>query len=350
MGKIIKTMGVWCLGLALCWAAFPAGVSAKTIQLTYSNFFPPSHVQSQLAEEWCRELEQRTDGKVKISYYPGGTLTKAPQCYDGVVNRLSDIGMSCLLYTRGRFPLMDVINLPFGNPSGEFATAAFNEIYDEFKPQELSDTKVMFLHAHGPGFIHTAKKPVHKMEDLKGLKLRSPGTLSVMVKALGATPVSMAMPDTYQALQKGVVQGSIYPEETNKGWKMAEVIDYSIVNYSTAYSVGFFVVMNKDVWNDLPADVQKTIDALNLEYASKHGKAWDTSDYEGIQFNMRQGNTMIGIAEKESERWKKATEPVFDAYLEKCEKRGVSGEKALTFLRDRLKAYNAGDFESAYIQ
>ncbi|MDY0222333.1 MAG: TRAP transporter substrate-binding protein [Desulfobacterium sp.] len=323
--------------------------SAKVVNLTYSNFFPPSHVQSKLAQSWCDEVEKQTNGEVKISYYPGNTLVKAEQIYDGVVTGRTDIGMSCLLYTRGRFPLMDVINLPFGNPSGRFATAVFNEINDHFKPAELADTKVMFLHAHGPGLIHTQKKEVRTMEDLKGLKLRSPGSVAGMLKALGATPVSMPMPEVYQALQKGVVEGAVYPEETNKGWKMGEVTRYTIACYPTAYSVGFFVVINKDKWNALSDSARIAIQKINQEWASKHGVAWDESDYEGVSLSLGLGNTMIGIAPDEALRWKEAITPVFDTYLEKAEKRGVPGKKALKFLNDRLDVYNQGNFESDYL-
>ena len=82
----------------------PGTAWAKEINMTYSNFFPPSHIQSKLAESWCRQVEERTKGEVKISYYAGNTLVKAAQIYDGVVSGRTDIGMSCLLYTRGRFP------------------------------------------------------------------------------------------------------------------------------------------------------------------------------------------------------------------------------------------------------
>ncbi|ACN16573.1 TRAP-type C4-dicarboxylate transport system, periplasmic component [Desulforapulum autotrophicum HRM2] len=335
--------------LLSAFSVLSGSASAKEVNLTYSNFFPPSHVQSKLAQSWCEAVEKRTNGEVKISYYAGNTLVKAAQIYDGVVTGRTDIGMSCLLYTRGRFPLMDVINLPFGNPSGRFATAVFNELYDQFKPAELSDTKVMFLHAHGPGLIHTQKKEVKTMADLKGLKLRSPGSVAGMIKALGATPVSMPMPEVYQALQKGVVEGAVYPEETNKGWKMGEVTDYTIACYPTAYSVGFFVVMNQAKWDALSDGAKTAIQAINHEWAAKHGAAWDESDYEGVTFSLGLGNAMIGIAPDEALRWKEAVTPVFDTYLEKTEKRGVPGQEALKFLNDRLDTYNQGNFESSYL-
>ncbi|MFO7753629.1 MAG: TRAP transporter substrate-binding protein [Desulfobacteraceae bacterium] len=348
MTRAMRLFVMCCLSMVAAGLVMPASGFAETYEFTYSNFFPPSHIQSKLAKSWCEEVEKRTDGKVSITYYDGSSLTKPSQTYDAVVSQRADIGMSCILYTRGRFPLMDVINLPFGNPGGKFATAAFNELYDKFEPEEFSDTKVMYLHAHGPGLIHTKNKPVHSMEDLKGMKIRSGGPVADIVKALGANPVSMPMPDTYQALQKGVVEGACYPEETNKGWKMGEVIDYSIACYDTAYSTGFYVVMNKDKWNSLPADVKKTMEQVNAEWAEKHGKAWDTSDYEGIRYTLSLGNSIIGIEEDEAEKWKKAVKPVFDKYLKGTEKRGVPGKEALDYLNGMVEEYHKGKFESKY--
>ncbi|WP_034622405.1 TRAP transporter substrate-binding protein [Desulfovermiculus halophilus] len=338
-------LGAWIVGLCI-----PGTVWAGSHSLTYSSFFPPSHVQSKLAKAWCEEVKERTGGKVSIYFYPGQTLTKADQTYDGVVTGRSDIGMSCLLYTRGRFPLMDVINLPFGNPSGEFATAAFNELYDKFQPNELSDVKVLYLHAHGPGLMHTVNTKVSSLGDLKGLKLRCPGSVAETVKALGAVPVTMPMPEVYQALQKGVVDGAVYPLETHQGWKMGEAVDFTTANYSTAYSVGFFVVMNSQKWNALPAEIQETIEEINAEWAVKHGKAWDRSDMEGVRFTLRAGNSILGQGPKEADRWAKAVQPVFDSYIQMTEDKGVPGEEALSFLRQCLEKYRQGDFDSQYME
>ena len=343
----MSILGIWIIGLA-AGAMLSGSAFAKSVNMTYSNFFPPSHVQSQLAESWCKAVEARTGGEVKISYFGGNTLVKAAQIYDGVVTGRTDIGMSCLLYTPGRFPLMDVINLPFGNPNGRFATAVANELYQKFQPKELDDTQVMFFHAHGPGFIHTQKKEVHNLADLKGLKIRSTGSIAGMIKAFGAVPVSMPMPEVYQALQKGVVQGAIFPEETNKGWKMGEVVDYSIACYPTAYSVGFFVVMNKDKWAALSDGAKKAITEINHEWATKHGQAWDQSDYEGMAFSLALGNAIVGIAPDEAAQWKAAVQPVFDTYVEKAEKREAPGKEALQFLNEQLEAFSKGKFQSAY--
>jgi TRAP-type C4-dicarboxylate transport system substrate-binding protein len=319
----------------VCSGSVQAG---PTIKLTYSNFFPPTHIQSQLAEAWCKEVEKRTNGRVEVQYFPGQTLTKANQCYDGVVTGLSDIGFSVLAYTRGRFPVMEVVDLPLGYPSGVVATEVVNEVYQHFKPKELSDTEVMYLHAHGPGLLHTKGKAVRKLEDLKGLKIRAHGTSAKVVLALGGTPVAKPMPETYQMLQKGVVDGAMYPLEANKGWKLGEVTDYCTAAFSAAYTTSFFVVMNKEKWNSLPADVQATIRQINKEWVVKHGQAWDTSDFVGLRYFLNQGNEILGLDDKEQERWKEAVAPVIDEYAEEMNKKGFNGKEIVDFAVNSLHA------------
>ncbi|MCB2192250.1 MAG: TRAP transporter substrate-binding protein [Deltaproteobacteria bacterium] len=306
------------------------------IKLTYSCFFPPTHIQSKLAQAWAKEVEKRTKGKVKIEYYPGQTLTKAKQVYDGTVQGMSDIGFCLFGYNRGRFPLMEVVDLPLGYPSGKVATQVANEVYKKFKPKELDDVQVMYLHAHGPGLLHTKDKAVHKMEDLKGLKIRSHGTTAKVVEALGGTPVAMPMPELYQALQRGVVDGGMYPIETNKGWRMAEVVKYCTENYSNAYTTTFYVVMNKDKWNSLPKDAQEVIMQINEEWIPKHGAAWDKSDQVGREFMLKKGRKFIKLTPEEAARWKKATDPVLDAYAKETSAKGVPAKEALEFTQKKL--------------
>ncbi len=313
---------------------------AAPIKLTYSNFFPPTHIQSKLAESWCKEVGKRTNGRVKVEYYPGQTLTKAAQCYDGTVTGISDLGFSVLAYTGGRFPVMSAIDLPLGYPNGKVATAVINDVYRHFMPKELLDTKVMYLHAHGPGLIHTRDKMVAKLEDLQGLKLRGHGTSAKFQKALGATPVSAPMPERYQMIQKGVVQGASYPFEANKGWRLGEVTDYAVAAFSAAYTTSFFVVMNRDKWNSLPSDIQSIIEEINDEWVIKHGEAWDASDMEGIGYFLSQGGVIIGLNKKEAARWKKAVRPVIDDYIEDMNKKGFDGKEIVDYTMKTLEKYS----------
>ena len=335
--KIFLFFLIAIIGIAFMTVGAYKAQAQQTIKLTYSNFFPPTHIQSKLAEAWCKEVEKRTQGKVKVEYYPGGTLTKAKQCYDGVVTGQSDVGFSVLAYTRGRFPVMSAVDLPLGYTSGKAATKVVNAVYEKFQPKELKDTEVMYLHAHGPGLIHTKGKAVRKLEDMKGLKLRGHGTSAKVVKALGGTPVPKPMPATYQMLQKGVVEGGVFPFEADKGWKLGEVTDYITADFPAAYTTSFFVVMNKDKWNSLPQGVKQIIRGINKEWAKKHGEAWDSSDMEGIYFFLNQGGEIIGLDAKESLRWKKAVAPIIEEYIQVLNKKGFNGDEIVGYTMQTLE-------------
>jgi TRAP-type C4-dicarboxylate transport system substrate-binding protein len=198
----------------------------------------------------------------------------------------------------------------------------------------------MYLHAHGPGLIHTKDKPVKKLEDMKGLKLRGHGTSAKYQKALGAIPVGKPMPECYQMIQKGVVEGASYPFEANKGWRLAEVTKYCTAAISAAYHTTFFVVMNKDKWASLPVDVQRIIESINREWEVKHAEAWDSSDLVGVQYFLSKGGTIIGLDSKESDRWRQAVAPVADAYVADMKKKGFSdAQKYVDFVKSSLERY-----------
>jgi TRAP-type C4-dicarboxylate transport system substrate-binding protein len=307
--------------------------------LTYSIFFPPTHGQSKAAVAWAKEVEKRTKGQVRITTFPGGTLTPAHQVYDGVVKGISDIGMSCFAYTRGRFPIMEAVELPHGYQNGTVATRVATEFYRRMKPQELDDVKVLYIHAHGPGLLHT-KQPVHSMNDLKGMKIRSTGLSAKVVQVLGGVPVAMPQPATYEALQKGVVEGTFTPIETLKGWKQAEVVQCTTECTSVGYTTAMFVVMNMEKWNALPKDIQETISAINDEWVDVHGKVWDDSDNEGRQYTLSLGNTIIPLADDESKRWTEAVRPIIDDYIAAMEQETLPGKKAVDLIRLLIEQYS----------
>ncbi|MCP4682310.1 MAG: TRAP transporter substrate-binding protein [Desulfobacterales bacterium] len=287
---------------------------AEPIKLTYSIFFPPTHGQAIAAMDWAKEVEKRTKGKVQITTFPGGTLTKAPQCYDGVVKGISDIGNSCFAYTRGRFPVMAAVDLPMGYPNGKVASRVADGFAKSVNPKELQDVKVLYVHAHGPGLLHT-KKPVKTIEDLEGMKIRATGLSSKVVKALGAVAVAMPQGGTYEALQKGVVEGTFGPIEVLKGWKQAEVIKSTTECYGVGYTTAMFVVMNIDKWNSLPADVKKVFDEVSAKWVDVHGAVWDSSDKKGKEYTLSLGNKLIPLSKSENAKWRKAVEPVINDYI-----------------------------------
>ena len=309
---------------------------AKSFNFTFATFFPAPHRAYIVVTEWGKEIEKRTDGRVKITFFPGSTLTPGDKCYDGVIRGISDFGMADLAYTRGRFPLTEVFYLPLGYKNALAATKMVNAFYKKSRPKELDETKIMFFHAHGPGIIHT-KKPVHKLEELKGMKIRSHGMSTKIVSALGATPVAMPMSDSYDALQRGVTDGIICPMEALEGWKLGEVVKSTTQDFSCAYTSAFFVTLNKEKWNSLPPDTQKIIEKVNEEWIEPLGKIWDEIDKSGREFTLKLGNQIISLSKEEEEKWTKATKPLLDEYVTTMKAKGLPAEEALKFCQDYLK-------------
>lgn len=339
MNKLRRTM---LLGSALVLlavgGAIPVLAADKPIEISFSNFFPAPHNNSILAEEWAKAVAEKTAGKVKVTLFHGGTLTPAAQVYDGVVKGVSDMGMSVLSYTRGRFPLTEIIDLPLGYKSGYAATKIANAYLNKFQPKEFADTQVMFLHAHGPGVLHT-KKPVTNMADLKGMKISCTGLSAKIADKLGAVPVAAPMPERYDSIQKGVTEGGLFPLESLKGWKLGEVVQNTTLNFGSAYTTCFFVVMNKDKWASLPTDVQNAIQEINQEFIEKFGKSWDQIDKEGLDFSASKGVKTLTLSAEEDGKWGAAVRPILDEYVTNMKGKNLPGQEALAFCQDELKKF-----------
>jgi TRAP-type C4-dicarboxylate transport system substrate-binding protein len=335
---LLTILFVVCFLFSLTFVLVPSA-NAKTINLTYSNFFPPTHGHAIQGANMIKEIEKRTNGRVKISYFPAGTLTKAPVCYDGVVKGISDIGQSCFAYTRGRFPLMEAVDLPFGYKSGKIATKVAYEFYKKMNPKELRDVKVLVIHAHGPGVL-AAKKDVNSLSDIKGMKIRCTGLSSKLAKYLGAAPVAMGQGAAYEALQKGVVEGTFCPIEVLKGWKQGEVIDHVIETKSLGYTTAMFVVMNKKKYESLPPDIKKVFDEVGEEWVDVHGDVWDFADRAGLKFVIELGKNIHGLSPAQEKKWIQSISPIIFEYQSKMEKKGLPGKKAVKLLRDLVAKYN----------
>ena len=346
-GKLIAILLTFILVASSLFGAC-AAPPPEVIELSYSNFFPPTHFHSILAEEWAKEIEARTDGRVKITYYPGGSLTPAPQVYDGVVEGISDIGMSVLAYSMGRFPASELVDLPHAYPNGWVATKVANDYYQEFKPAEFNDVHVLYFHAHGPGVVFTTEKPVRKMEDLQGLVIRSTGVGAKIMEALGAEGYGASQGEAYDLMAKGTIDGSFTPREVLKGWKQAEVVKYVTGCYDVGNTANMFVVMNKDKWSALPEDIKTTITQVSEDWIEKHGMVWDYYDKVGIDFFLTfSDREVIELSSEEMARWvEAAVEPLIDAYISEKTAMGLPAEDYQQYLLDRV-SYWSGKSPSA---
>jgi TRAP-type C4-dicarboxylate transport system substrate-binding protein len=157
------------------------------------------------------------------------------------------------------------------------------------------------------------------------------------VEALGGVPVAMSQGGTYEALQKGVVEGTFSPIEVLKGWKQAEVVKYTTECYSVGYTTTMFIIMNLDKWNALPDDVKTVFEEVSEKYVNIHGEVWDSTDKEGREYTKSLGNQIIRLSAKESARWRKAVEPVIDDYMKKTPYGGVYVESIRYLMRKHSK-------------
>jgi TRAP-type C4-dicarboxylate transport system substrate-binding protein len=335
---IVCFVVVICLGFMI--TVLPSGKAhAKEINLKVANFFPPPSNQSQILEEFCRDLEKRTGGAVKIDYFAGGSLLRPTAMFDGVISGIADIGYSHVYYTSGRMPVTEAVGLPLGYPSAWVAGQVLNEFYEEFKPKEFDKVKVLLMNTSTPSAIATAKKPVHMLEDLKGLTLRAPGIAGEVIKALGATPAPTPMPEVYDAIAKGVLDGEASNFETLATFRFAEVVKYSTSVWQITNPYPFYLVMNKNSYAKLPPDIRSIFDELVGEYKQRYQLRWNAVDFAGKAFGKEKGVTFIELTEGEAERWVNAVQPVIDGYVNNMVKKGFSEAEVrgyIEFLRDRI--------------
>jgi TRAP-type transport system periplasmic protein len=312
--------------------------SEDVIKLKYATFMPPAMAGGLLQDAWCKEVEKRTNGKVKFSYHPGGTLTPANQAYEAAVRGITDVSVMTQQYNAGRFPLTEALYLPLGIRTATQATKLILAWYDKFKPKEYDDVKIMFLFCGGPGQFVTLKPNAASINDLKGVKIRAAGDSAKIVAAMGAVPVSIPLADSYEGLQRGVIAGSALPTESLKSWKFGDLFKSMQINDGVGYASALGVVMNKKKWESLPADIQKTIEQVNREWAIKTGEAWTAMDKAGVDYGVSKGMKVYEIPAAEEAATKEKMKPILDGYVANMKKLGLPGEESLKFCLDFVKA------------
>lgn len=312
----------------------------QPIKLKYSNFLPATHPFTALGAQFCEEIKKRTNGRVEITYYPGGILTSATKVYEGVVNGVSDMGLSHIGYTRGRFPVTEVLDLPVGYASGYVATQVKDDFYNKYKPKEWNDVHVLHFFAPGPQIIATKTKPVKVLEDLKGMKIRGAGRIGDTAKALGATPVPVEMPDAYDGLQRGVVDGIMDAMETWRGWKLGELVKHATLSQRGAGLVfTFYVIISKDKWDALPDDIKTIFSQVSSEWKEKYSVTSNQLDINGRDFFKEKGGQLYALSDEEVKKWQKASQAVLEQYAKDLEAKGVKKAETdgyLKFIQERI--------------
>ena len=304
-----------------------AGQASAKITLTYNQYFPPTHMASQLSDAWCKEIEKRTNGEVQFQFYAGGQLLKAQQVFDGVVRGIADIGFSNLAYTRGLFPEMEICDLPLGMPSGWVSTHVADAYYKKYQPKEFDKVKVLNFSASGPNLVSTLSQPVRTLQDLKGQTLRATGRIADTATALGATARPMEIGETYEALSHNVISGVMLPLETMKGFRLGELLKYCTADWQVGNVYTFYAVMNKDKWKSLPDNIKKVFEEVNAEWVEKWAQGWNDIDRGGAEYFKSKGGTVIQLSDEEAALWTKAVEPVIETYINEMVSKGLSQEE-----------------------
>jgi len=321
-------------------ASAPAKTT-QTVELKLAHFFPATHpAEKELVQPWAKAIDAATEGRVKITSYPGQTLLQADGVYDGVVNGVADLGLSCFSYTRGSFPVSEVFELPgIKYVNSKAASKVAWEGIKQINPKEVQDTKLMMVFTTGPGDLYT-KEPVRALKDLKGLEIRATGLSAKSLAALGATPVAMAQSEAYEALSKGVVKGNLGPVEVLQGWKQAEVTKY--VTFSPfLYNNLFYITMNQSKWTSLDPKDQKAIEAVNEKFFEEVAmNLWDAQNESALKYAAEKGMEVITLSQAEQDQWISLIKPIQDDYVAQMNQKGEPGQEILDKVKSLADQYN----------
>ena len=305
-----------------------AAFSQGTITLKYANFPPATTFPCVQMERWAKEVEKRTNGKVKIQTFPGGTLLPAKNIFDGVISGMADIGNFAMSYQPGRFPISEAVDLPIGFESAKSASLALYDLIEKYNPKEFEQVKILTLFTCPPANIMT-NKPVKSLKDLKGMELRVPGTAVDILKNLGGNPVAMPQSDTPEALQKGVVKGHISSMEVLKDFNYAAYTPYATI--ANLWVVTFAVVMNKDKWASLPEDVKKVFNDMRREQAEWTGNYVDDHVKEALDWSKQQYKDfqIFELPARDKAEIPKLLKPIIDSYVKKVNALGLPGDQII---------------------
>jgi TRAP-type C4-dicarboxylate transport system substrate-binding protein len=300
----------------------------KPIELRFSMFVSTEHLTyTQVWSPWAQDLERRTQGRVKVIFYPSETLGKAKDHYNMAVTGVADVALTILGYTPGRFPLSEIIELPILWPSGAIGSRVAWEVYEKYMKKEFSDVKLIQFGIVDPYHVMTAKKPVKSLADMSGLRLRSGNPRQAeMVRAWGASPINLTVADTYDSLQKGMVDGVFLNYSALRDYKLDEQLhNYTSLNFGAGQSA---VVMSLKAWNSFPPDIQKIVDELSGSGLSvKVGAVFDKAAEIGFEQALKKGNKAYTLSEKERTAFVEKTKPIVDKWMENAEKKGLPGKQ-----------------------
>ncbi|MFC1823086.1 TRAP transporter substrate-binding protein [Thermodesulfobacteriota bacterium] len=311
----------------------PVKAADKPIKLKFAYWMSTKHSLHSVFEKYAKEVKELTNGRVQITLYPGGALGGPRQQWDMAVGGITDISFFMPGYTAGRFPLTTVFDLPLLlGYSSTVNTAIAQGVFEEYIEREYKDAKMLFFFVSEPFTFHTSKKKINSMADIKGLKFRSSGAVqSAMVKALGGSPVTLPITEVYTSLEKGVIDGVVTAFTAMVGYRLFDVVKYSINAGITATPMA--VAMNKKTWNSLPPDVKKILDNMRMRYAFECSTKYDGDVKKALALGKSKGKVIYPLPAAELARWEQKLAPVYGQWEKDMKKKGLPGSEVLGKIR-----------------
>jgi TRAP-type transport system periplasmic protein len=328
---LLKTSAAVALG-----APALSGLAQQAVTLKFHTFMSPlSNVWLNMHKAWMDKVEKDSGGRIKFEGYPAMQLGGTPvQLYDQAKDGVVDIVWTLPGNTAGRFPRIEVFELPFMMNNAEATSKAYWEYVQTQAPDEFKDTQTLALHVHGPGMFHTKDKQIKTAADLKGMKVRGPTRqITKMLGYVGATPVGMPLPQIPDALSKGTIDGCVIPWEVVPSVKVHELAKFHS-EFDPAggalYTTTFVMAMNKAKYNSLAPDLKKVIDANSgLETSGWLGKVQQQGDIAGRKSAVDRNNTIHTIPASEAQDFRRKARLVEVEWVEDMTKRGHDGKKLL---------------------
>jgi TRAP-type C4-dicarboxylate transport system substrate-binding protein len=316
----------------LPFGAVPASAQEK-IELKLSHYVPSTHLlHTELLEPWAKSIEQRTGGRVVVRLFAGNSsLGNMANQLDQVKAGVVDIAMGLAALPRGRFPRTQIAELPFLFDTADTASRTLWALYPKYlkDDQGYQGLRVLMLHAHNGGLIHSREKKIAVADDLKGMRVRSPSAvINNMLATLGASPVGLPAPQVYENLQRGVIDAATFPWDPVNSFKLAEVTKFHLE--ARGFTSPFWLLMNERKYASLPADVRKAIDELSgPALVDKVGKVWDAADKLGKDSAIARGNTITVLSNEERQRWVAALAGMINREILALEGQGVPNAREI---------------------
>lgn len=339
------TVQLSAFALALA-AAVSTNASAQTVTLRMQTFIPPvSNPVKTFLIPWSKKVEKASTGKLKIQGFWSMQLGgKAPQLLDQVKDGVVDIVWTLPGFTPGRMPRVEPFELPFVHRDALSTTLALQDYQEKWLGKDLKDYHPILIHAH-EGFLFMTKKPIKKMADLKGMKIRAASRAGVwLLNALGATGLGMPLPRIPQALSKGVIDGVTVTYEIVPAIKVPDLVSHYTTVSGPQPRLGtniFVMLMNKNAYAKLPSDLKKVIDDHSGKNIAKWaGQNWVDIETPGLNaVKARKKNKFHTLSPAETAKIKEAAKPVIERWFAEMKKIGADGPAMLADARKLIEKY-----------